>query len=92
MPGEKPPAETGEQKRVQTKYGVAFQNDKGEWRFQWNASRAGQPPECALVEAGSRLPDAEAKIFFDEINGALKKAGESIVVAGGRISPRDYLG
>lgn len=80
-------------KEVQTKYGIAFKDPANDnWRFQWNASRAGTPPECNLAEAGRNLPPDATKLFWAEINRALKEAGEDARFVGGPINPRHYFG
>ena len=86
------PDENPDLKSVETRYGRAFQNESGEWRFQWNGGRGGTPPECALTAAARNLTPEIATTFCDEVNRALKEAGVDIIIAGGQVNPRRYLG
>jgi len=81
-----------ERKTVETKFGTAFQNESGQWRFQWCGGRAGTPPERALRAAASGLTPDLQKVFCKEVNGSLKEAGVDIVLVGGHVNPREYLG
>lgn len=86
--------EEPERKVVKTKFGTAFQNESGQWRFQWFGGRAGTPPECALEASANGLRGHNDLIetFCDEVNKALDEAGVGIVIAGGPVNPRRYLG